>query len=847
MSRRAYVEETVVEKIKEESINDYRDLFLSLVKENPSLEDALDQLYNSINLGNIEKQRNKVIKKCQKILEQNFEKIIKMHPNVTKDESLIICTYTYEDEYKAKLSPYKILNSNLVSNDRKNGIKNISKYFYILLKSLRNLTPFNPENKIIYRALGQKVITEIPRDNPNYIPYKDGNEKTFWAFTSTSLKLTTDFLGQREDLKVGTKFMIHGNIIGYDISPFSQFENEKEILLEPESKFRIEQVCETNGVIDVECYILKTSPVLSDIIKPKTGNEKNIENTETNNININNINTNNDNKINDNKINDNKINDNKINDNKINDNKINDNKINDNKIKKENEIILKIKIEESDLNKNIYFLDNTDGTYREYTSKRNFTDFFKNTENGKFIKHKHDNLSEMNKKTTTLIINEITVPFKKYFIPKNTGIYTIKLLFKKKLSNCSYMFCQCRNIIDIDFSNFNTENVIDMKYMFYKCFSLPALDLSFFNTENVADMQCMFEDCSNIKSLNLKSFKTGKVIYMNSMFGGCSSLISLDLKSFDTQNVINMICMFFECSSLEKLDLSSFNTENVKDMKCIFYGCSKLDPLYLTSFNDENNEITMNYKINKEKKNIKVLSKEFVKNNNRKCKFIINKKVYDICEYIDYNKYNINKNDDLLKIILVEIKTEKITDLSFMYHECDSLISLELESFNTQNITNMKYMFCSCSKLTSLVLKSFNTENVTDMQYMFCRCSGLISLDLKSFNTINVIAMNSMFNSCFSLKNIDLSSFKTENVIDMSIMFFKCESLTILDLSSFITENVTNMEEMFSGCNSLNEINLSSFKADKANVKSMFTKCNKLSIYQISDLKIKDEFDKNKK
>ena len=51
------------------------------------------------------------------------------------------------------------------------------------------------------------------------------------------------------------------------------------------------------------------------------------------------------------------------------------------------------------------------------------------------------------------------------------------------------MFCECKNIIDIDFSKFNTQNVTDMKYMFYGCSSLTTLNLSSFNIKNVIDME----------------------------------------------------------------------------------------------------------------------------------------------------------------------------------------------------------------------------------------------------------------------------------------------------------------------------------------------------------------------
>ncbi len=60
----------------------------------------------------------------------------KKYPKITKEDSIIISSYTCESKDN-KFSPYKILNINLVSENRKEGLKNISKYLYILLKSLR--------------------------------------------------------------------------------------------------------------------------------------------------------------------------------------------------------------------------------------------------------------------------------------------------------------------------------------------------------------------------------------------------------------------------------------------------------------------------------------------------------------------------------------------------------------------------------------------------------------------------------------------------------------------------------------------------------------------------------------
>ena len=238
----------------------------------------------------------------------------------------------------------------------------------------------------------------------------------------------------------------------------------------------------------------------------------------------------------------------------------------------ENEILLKIQIKESNINNTIFFLDNSDGLYDE---------------NGGIVRHNHDNLNELNENNTRLIIDGKTVSFKKSFIPTKSGIYSIKLSFKIKLSNCAYMFCSCKNIIDIDFSKFDTEKITDMKFMFYDCSGLKSLNLSSFNTQNVINMENMFSECSSLTTLNLSSFDTQNVISMKGMLCGCFSLVIVNLSSFYTQNVENMECMYFGCSSLTSINLSSFNTQNVINMKYMFSRCSSLKKVNLSSFSAE--------------------------------------------------------------------------------------------------------------------------------------------------------------------------------------------------------------------------------------------------------------------
>ena len=146
-------------------------------------------------------------------------------------------------------------------------------------------------------------------------------------------------------------------------------------------------------------------------------------------------------------------------------------------------------------------------------------------------------------KQSQIFINNKKINFSYYYDFPNIGNYTIKYDFQNLLTSTSFMFFDC-DLNSLDFSNFNSQNIKDMKFMFYKCNSLSSLDLSNFNAQNVESLEYLFFDCS--------------------------SLTSLDLSNFNTQNAINMGNIFVNCRSLRSLDLSHFKTQNVKKMKQMF-------------------------------------------------------------------------------------------------------------------------------------------------------------------------------------------------------------------------------------------------------------------------------------
>ena len=58
-----------------------------------------------------------------------------------------------------------------------------------------------------------------------------------------------------------------------------------------------------------------------------------------------------------------------------------------------------------------------------------------------------------------------------------------------RLTNMGNMFWECESLTNLNLSNFNTQNVKDIRSMFSYCKSLINLNLSYFNTQNVTDMK----------------------------------------------------------------------------------------------------------------------------------------------------------------------------------------------------------------------------------------------------------------------------------------------------------------------------------------------------------------------
>ena len=263
------------------------------------------------------------------------------------------------------------------------------------------------------------------------------------------------------------------------------------------------------------------------------------------------------------------------------------------------QILITLKVQNKDLNK-------------KEKGQKNYIYFLNNQNN------ENNEIKNLKNEDCNLYINGVKTEFKFCFEPEKEGIYEIKLVFKKKLTNCSYMFCNCDNIIKIDLSSFDSSQVKNMNYMFGKCHFLEEInlanletsnvtDMSYlfnkcstlkkiifpdsFNTNNVANMSLMFHNCFDLTEINFPpSFVTKKVKNMESMFSNCYRVKKLDLRNFETNEVINMGYMFENCAELKEIliDPDKFKTDNVVFMGKMFYNCSNLGSVNIKKFDYSN-------------------------------------------------------------------------------------------------------------------------------------------------------------------------------------------------------------------------------------------------------------------
>jgi surface protein len=158
-----------------------------------------------------------------------------------------------------------------------------------------------------------------------------------------------------------------------------------------------------------------------------------------------------------------------------------------------------------------------------------------------------------NKNNCNILINEKEQELTEFFKTKqNEEIIKVRIIFKNEISDMSYMFSNCVELIHLpeNMSKWDISKVSNINYMFNACTELIKFpDLSLWNTSGITTMIGVFSNCENITSLpDLSKWDVRKVVDINNIFNGCLNLSSLcDISGWNTSNIINMSYVFNNC------------------------------------------------------------------------------------------------------------------------------------------------------------------------------------------------------------------------------------------------------------------------------------------------------------
>jgi len=139
------------------------------------------------------------------------------------------------------------------------------------------------------------------------------------------------------------------------------------------------------------------------------------------------------------------------------------------------------------------------------------------------FKYNKDELNKYRNGIDYIIIDNRTINSSDYLEIKSNSSIIINM--QSSIKDISHFFDMkydrnAKNIISIDFTNFNSSLITDINSLFKGCVSLNKIIFSNFSTSLVKNMSEMFLGCKSLKEIDLFNFNTSSVIDMSNIFSG---------------------------------------------------------------------------------------------------------------------------------------------------------------------------------------------------------------------------------------------------------------------------------------------------------------------------------------
>lgn len=327
------------------------------------------------------------------------------------------------------------------------------------------------------------------------------------------------------------------------------------------------------------------------------------------------------------------------------------------------------------------------------------------------------------------------------------------------------------NIIDIDFSTWNTANCTDMSSMFELATNFLGNGVSLWNVSKVTTFSGMFATAfafnvplidwrptaavdfsrmfmgARTFNQNLSSWFTSNVTTMANMFNG-ATVFNGDVSTWKTSKVTTMAGMFKDCAAYNRA-MIDWDLTNVLDTSDMLNGCT----VYAKPLNS--------WRL----PNVLTIAGMFA-------------------------------NTQSVVGSLTAWGLGKCTDMSRVFS--NSTFNGMIGGWNTSSCTTMREMFKD-AVLFNQDISGWSTSKVTDMSSMFENAAAF-NQPIGNWKVFGALNMRRMFKGAV-LFNQDISPWDTSYTTDMSEMFHTATAFN-QPLSGWNVPNVTTMNGMF--CNAVN-------------------------------------------
>ena len=286
------------------------------------------------------------------------------------------------------------------------------------------------------------------------------------------------------------------------------------------------------------------------------------------------------------------------------------------------------------------------------------------------------------------------------------------------VTDMSYMINNCKNLVLVDFSRFDTKNITSTEAMFQICTlqDIPGI-ISKLSFPNLTNVRAMFCKCFNIKTIpdlcNIFN-KTNKIRDISMLFNGCINLKEIiNFNKWYLPNITDMSYLFNRCKEIGTIVFTKNISENIRNMCGLFNCCEKLETITQIPLKTKNTE------------DMSIM--------------------FQGCE-------------KLVKIDgIADFYTQNVRDMSGMFSKCHNLkIIPKIGYWKLNNVKEIIGLFNECQSLEKIPdLGSWNMSQIKDASGMFYKCSGLKEAKgINKWRFSNGTIIDNIFDQC-SLPNIN--------------------------------------------------------------------------------------------